>query len=137
MNMNNENKNERVLTNAGKVRAIAEGLSSLGVSMYPEFGGFALGLDAGFRKGSRNHLYLYSVGVGNLTFCPAEEGTDSTNGGLRPDYGHMWEIPINDFSESFLCSLLATLRAECREKLTAEAYAEVLGVIGELPEVEE
>ena len=76
--------------------------------------GTRLYLDGNFKFGN---LSLYDIRYGELVFCEDQDSFFNAKGVQR--------FPMSDFSESFLMSLLAYYRNQCREQLALYAYEEI------------
>jgi hypothetical protein len=124
------------MTNLDKIKSICERISRMGgVHIYPVFGTFTMASENVSYVG--DSMYLYDITSTKLVFCEIDkersETTDPFDGReKKPNLSKMWNMPLNWFSESFLYNVLVTLKKECREHLTENAYKEVLFEIGEL-----
>lgn len=126
------------MTNADKIKAMTHRMNIMGGTyVWPKFGEFTFAFE-NVGVGAGDSMYLYEVGMTKLIFCEMDkermkkEGTDKP----LPNYGKQWEMPIDWFSESFLYSVLMTLKYACKRSLTSQAYAEVINEIGETPETD-
>ena len=116
------------MSNLDKIVAIANRISIFGgTSVYPKFGEFTM---AFFEPISTrlNNLYIYHIGGMGITFCGV--GTIKKNGDITPSVEH-YRIPLNNFSDKYLGSILLLYKKTCKEQLTEDAYKAILHEIGE------
>ena len=124
------------MTNGDKVKAIVHRMDIMGSThVWPKFGEFTFAFEHRY-IGAGDSMYLYDITATDLIFCEVDkermkkENTDKP----IPLYGKHWEMPLHDFSESFLYNVLVTLKYACKRGLTSQAYEEVLYEIGETPD---